>query len=105
MTVCPLQNSVESGRRIDDVTCTVKGNRPVNTQYRHLVLEAPEHVLDCKPGQFFQILCPVSADRQPYLRRPMSIYGYYPQKRELHFLYKVAGMGTSAMSTLTPSNC
>lgn len=78
----------------------VKSNVEVNGEYRHLVLDAPQKILNCKPGQFFHLLCPVSGGHQPYLRRPMSIYGYYPEKGELHFLYKVAGEGTRAMADL-----
>jgi dihydroorotate dehydrogenase electron transfer subunit len=81
----------------------VKSNTPVNGEYRLLVLDAPAYILDCKPGQFFHLLCPTTAGLQPYLRRPMSIYGYYPEKGELHFLYKVTGEGTAALATLQPN--
>lgn len=89
---------------IHDGDCTVKGNRPVNGEYRLLVLDAPPRLLDCEPGQFFHLLCPVAGDLHPYLRRPMSIYGYYPETAELHFLYKVTGEGTSAIATLNPGD-
>lgn len=79
---------------------TVKSNKPVNDEYRLLILSAPPEILDCQPGQFFHLLCPVGVKHQPYLRRPMSIYGYYPERGELHFLYKVTGEGTSALATL-----
>lgn len=85
---------------IQEVDCHVKSNDPVNGDYRLLILDAPISVLDCEPGQFFHLLCPVSSGLQPYLRRPMSIYGFYPNKRELHFLYKVTGEGTKAIATL-----
>lgn len=78
----------------------VKSNKPVNDEYRLLILSAPPEILDCQPGQFFHLLCPVGVKHQPYLRRPMSIYGYYPERGELHFLYKVTGEGTSALATL-----
>ena len=102
MTLSALKHSVDNDRTpsIYDVECTVKSNRPVNVQYRQLILDAPEQILNCEPGQFFHLLCPISGDYRPYLRRPMSIYGYYPEKKELHFLYKVIGSGTSAMSAL-----
>lgn len=83
---------------------TVKSNKPVNDEYRLLILSAPPEILDCQPGQFFHLLCPVSVKHQPYLRRPMSIYGYYPDLGELHFLYKVTGEGTSALATLESGN-
>ena len=86
---------------IHEVDCVVKSNDRVNDEYRLLVLDAPLKILDCAPGQFFHLLCPISGNLQPYLRRPMSIYGYYPDKGELHFLYKVTGEGTAAMATMT----
>jgi dihydroorotate dehydrogenase electron transfer subunit len=85
---------------LQDVACRVKSNQPVNSDYWQLILEAPAEILSCAPGQFFHLLCPVSQAQQPYLRRPMSIYGYYPEKGELHFLYKVTGTGTAAMAGL-----
>ncbi len=87
-------------KKIKMVDCTIKSNSPVNGEYRLLILDAPQEILDCQPGQFFHLLCPTAGKYQPYLRRPMSIYGSYPEKAELHFLYKVAGEGTSAMATL-----
>lgn len=83
-----------------EVETTVKSNTPVNGEYRLLTLDAPQCVLDCQPGQFFHILCPVTKTEQPYLRRPMSIYGYSAEKGELQFLYKVTGEGTRALATL-----
>ncbi|MEJ8472551.1 dihydroorotate dehydrogenase electron transfer subunit [Roseibium algae] len=95
---------IDFPKAIHEVECIIKSNSPVNGEYRLLVLDAPLKVLDCEPGQFFHLLCPVTGDLQPYLRRPMSIYGYYPDKGELHFLYKVAGEGTSAIATLRPGD-
>ena len=81
---------------VHDVECRVKSNHAVNGEYRQLILEAPDHTLDCEPGQFFHLLCPTTSELRPYLRRSMSIYGYYPDRSELHFVYKVTGEGTSA---------
>lgn len=90
--------------QVFEAATTVKSNIAVNGEYRHLVLEAPERILRCQPGQFFHLLCPVTDGDQPYLRRPMSIYGFYPERGELHFLYKVAGAGTRALSGLRPGD-
>src|SRR5690606_26551783 len=66
-----------------------------------LVLAAPREMLDlCRAGQFFNLLCPALGGETPYLRRPMSIYGFYPGRGELHFLYKVTGAGTRALAQL-----
>ena len=76
----------------------VRANEPVNGEYRKLVLAAPDDLLArCRAGQFFHLLCPQLGGEAPYLRRPMSIYGFYPERGELHFLYKVTGSGTRAL--------
>ena len=88
--------------RVFETVCTVRSNNPVAGDYRLLNLEAPPEILDCHPGQFFHLLCPVRAGYHPYLRRPMSIYGYDRGRGELLFLYKVVGDGTAAIGTLGP---
>lgn len=85
-----------------EVTCSVKSNTAINDEYFLLILDAPPEILDCRPGQFFHLLCPAKGGASPYLRRPMSIYGYFPEKGELHFLYKAVGEGTRAMAQLEP---
>lgn len=88
-----------------ELALAVKSNDPVNGEYHRLVLEAPEYLLArCQAGQFFHLLCPTANGETPYLRRPMSIYGFYPQQGELHFLYKLAGAGTRALASLTPGD-
>lgn len=90
--------------RAFEVETTVKTHAPVNREYRLLTLDAPAHVLDCRPGQFFHLLCPVTTADQPFLRRPMSIYGYSAEAGELLFLYKVTGEGTRALAGLRPGD-
>jgi dihydroorotate dehydrogenase electron transfer subunit len=86
--------------RVHETSLAVKANTPVNDEYRLLVLDAPRALLElCRPGQFFNLLCPQAGGETPYLR-PMSIYGFYPEAGELHFLYKVTGAGTRALATL-----
>ncbi|WP_244649058.1 hypothetical protein [Neoaquamicrobium sediminum] len=80
-------------------------NDPVNGEYMRLVLRAPTDLLEqCRAGQFFHLLCPAIGGETPYLRRPMSIYGFYPEREELHFLYKVTGEGTRALFHLGPGD-
>ena len=79
----------------------VRLNEPVNDAYRHLILAAPaELAASCHAGQFFHLLCPARGGERPYLRRPMSLYGFYPERGEIHFLYKVTGSGTRALRHL-----
>ena len=78
----------------------VIANEGVNAEYRHLVLACSELVATGAPGQFFQLLCPQPPGEQPFLRRPMSLYGTSPASRQLEFLYKVTGAGTRGLNTL-----
>lgn len=82
----------------------VVGNGAVNSEYRHLVLNCSAEAARAQPGQFFQLLCPYPQGEQPFLRRPMSIYGADPETRHLEFLYKVMGAGTRGLAMLEPGD-
>ncbi|MBZ0216250.1 MAG: dihydroorotate dehydrogenase electron transfer subunit [Fimbriimonadaceae bacterium] len=101
MTHLAPQIPADSGAsQFYEVNCTVESNDAINDEYYLLKLNAPPEILDCKPGQFFHLLCPTKGTKKPYLRRPMSIYGYFPDRGELHFLYKIVGDGTEAMAQM-----
>lgn len=72
----------------------------INSEYRHLVVAGSPLACAAKPGQFFQLLCPQSPGEQPFLRRPMSLYGADTNQGTIEFLYKVAGAGTRGLATL-----
>ena len=78
----------------------VVANTAVNGEYRHLVVDCSEVAASAQPGQFFQLLCPHPAGEQPFLRRPMSLYGADPVKRQVEFLYKVTGAGTRGLDLI-----
>lgn len=80
--------------------CNVVKNEYVNSDYIHIVLSDVAYKTPPKPGQFFHILCPPVGDYPTFLRRPMSIYRFDYDEKRLEFLYKVAGKGTRALSTL-----
>ncbi len=86
--------------RVATELATVVANDPVNAEYRHLVVACSETSAAGAPGQFFQLLCPQSGGEQPYLRRPMSIYGASIAEQRVEFLYKVTGAGTRGLDTL-----
>lgn len=87
---------------IRQATLPVLSNDAVNGEYRQLILRAPADLMArCRPGQFFHLLCPTgNGAAAPFLRRPMSIYAALPDREELHFLYKVAGLGTGTLAGL-----
>jgi dihydroorotate dehydrogenase electron transfer subunit len=72
----------------------------VNAEYRHLIVRGGETSTRAVPGQFFQLLCPQTGGEQPFLRRPMSLYAVDPQRRQVEFLFKIAGAGTRALASL-----
>lgn len=78
----------------------IVSHEAVNSEYRHLVLSCGPEAAAAMPGQFFQLLCPQPAGEQPFLRRPMSLYGADPVRRQVEFLYKVTGAGTRGLDTL-----
>ena len=81
--------------------CEVAEHRWVNDRYKYLRLHAPGPLARAtRAGQFYQLKCPVSDDLQPFLLRPMSVYGMGPAPDELEFLYNVTGLGTRAVSVL-----
>jgi dihydroorotate dehydrogenase electron transfer subunit len=80
----------------------VAANTAVNAEYRHLVVDCSGIAASAQPGQFFQLLCPHPTGEQPFLRRPMSLYGADPVKRQVEFLYKVAGAGTRGLDLIQP---
>ncbi|MEN3929934.1 dihydroorotate dehydrogenase electron transfer subunit [Microvirga sp. W0021] len=78
----------------------VVSNTAVNAEYRHMVVNCSDISASAVPGQFFQLLCPAPAGEHPFLRRPMSLYGVSPIKKQVEFLYKVTGAGTRGLATL-----
>ena len=78
----------------------VVANTAINGEYRHLVVDCSEVAAAAQPGQFFQLLCPHPVGEQPFLRRPMSLYGADPVKRQVEFLYKVTGAGTRGLDLI-----
>ncbi len=82
----------------------VVSNAALNREYRHLVIAAGPEAAAAMPGQFFQLLCPAPAGEQPYLRRPMSLYGADPVRGKVEFLYKVTGAGTRGLAQLEPGD-
>ena len=75
-------------------------NEHVAGEYWLMELAVPNGLSMAAPGQFYQMLCksPSMGEPMPFLRRPMSIYLFDPQRQRLEFLYKVTGSGTKALT-------
>jgi len=84
-------------------SCQVVEHSWVNARYKYLRLRCPAPLArDTAAGQFYQLACPVSGAEQPFLRRPMSVYGIGPEADRIEFLYHVKGVGTRALERLRP---
>lgn len=88
--------------RVASHRCRVTEHRWVNDRYCYLRLTADADLLGVtRPGQFYQLRCPTSGGvRQPFLLRPMSVYGVGPEAGTIEFLYNVSGLGTQALARL-----
>ena len=80
--------------------CPVISHDWVNSEYKHLVVEASPKALTVTPGQFFNLLCPSTDVGELFFRRPQSVYRVNKKRGRIEFLYKCVGRGTRGLSTL-----
>jgi dihydroorotate dehydrogenase electron transfer subunit len=79
--------------------CEIVEHRAVNSRYRYLRVRAQAPLAHItQAGQFYQLTCPVTTQHQPFLLRPMSVYGMGPDAGDIEFLYNVTGVGTRALA-------
>src|SRR6202161_120472 len=84
----------------EETLCPVVSQAWVNSEYKHLVVEASPKALAVKPGQFFNLLCPLPDVGELFFRRPQSVYRIDPTRGRIEFLYKCVGRGTRGLATL-----
>ncbi|WP_207004611.1 dihydroorotate dehydrogenase electron transfer subunit [Trinickia mobilis] len=94
---CGLENAAT----VASYRCKVAEHYWVNQRYKYIRLEADAPIARItKAGQFYQLKCPTTQEHEPFLLRPMSVYGAGPEDNRIEFLYNVTGVGTKAMATL-----
>src|SRR5271166_6585098 len=84
----------------EESLCPVVSHEWVNTEYKHLIVDASRKALEVKPGQFFNLLCPSPDEGELWLRRPQSVYRIDREHARIEFLYKCVGRGTYGLATL-----
>src|SRR3974390_1974953 len=89
-------------RTAEESLCPVIAHDWVNSEYKHLIVEASPKALAVKPGQFFNLLCPSPDEGELWLRRPQSVYRIDRAQARIEFLYKCVGRGTYGLATLKP---
>src|ERR1700726_89231 len=83
----------------EESLCPVVSHDWVNSEYKHLVVEASPKALSVTPGQFFNLLCPSPDVGELFFRRPQSIYRVSRRRGHIEFLYKGAGRGPRGLAT------
>ena len=84
----------------EESLCPVVSHTWVNSEYKHLVVEASPKALRANPGQFFNLLCPSPDAGELFFRRPQSVYRIERERGRIEFLYKCVGRGTRGLATL-----
>jgi dihydroorotate dehydrogenase electron transfer subunit len=84
----------------EEALCPVVSHEWVNSEYKHLVVEASAKALAVQAGQFFNLLCPSPDSGDLWLRRPQSVYRIDQTNGRIEFLYKCVGRGTRGLATL-----
>jgi dihydroorotate dehydrogenase electron transfer subunit len=84
----------------EETLCPVVSQASVNSEYKHLVVEASPKALAVRPGQFFNLLCPSPDVGELFFRRPQSVYRIDRKRGRIEFLYKCVGRGTRGLATL-----
>ncbi|WP_233838431.1 dihydroorotate dehydrogenase electron transfer subunit [Paraburkholderia sp. ZP32-5] len=93
--------SAENAATVASYRCKVAEHYWVNQRYKYLRLEADAPIASItKAGQFYQLKCPTTLEHEPFLLRPMSVYGAGPENNRIEFLYNVTGVGTKALASL-----
>src|SRR5580704_12399078 len=88
----------------EESLCPVVSHAWVNSEYKHLVVEASPKALAVNPGQFFNLLCPSPDAGELWLRRPQSVYRIDRANGRIEFLYKCVGRGTHGLATAKPGD-
>ncbi|HEU4358422.1 MAG TPA: dihydroorotate dehydrogenase electron transfer subunit, partial [Xanthobacteraceae bacterium] len=95
---------VEEHIPAEESLCPVVSHDWINSEYKHLVVDASPKALAVKPGQFFNLLCPSPDAAELWLRRPQSVYRVDRENRRIEFFYKCVGRGTFGLATLEPGD-
>jgi dihydroorotate dehydrogenase electron transfer subunit len=84
----------------EESLCPIVSHEWVNSEYKHMIVDASPKALAVKPGQFFNLLCPSPDTGELWLRRPQSVYRIDRPGGRIEFLYKCVGRGTRGLATL-----
>jgi len=78
-------------------------NEALSKDVYRMVVQSPQVVAACSPGQF--VMVRLNGTMDPLLRRPLSIAGADLSSGNLTLIYRVVGRGTQQMETLSVGAC
>ena len=76
----------------------VISNEFLGDRYYLIRIKCPEIARTIKEGQFLNVMCGNSND--PLLRRPFSIYRYFPEEGIIELAYLLKGKGTEIIKEM-----
>src|SRR5260370_38820656 len=82
----------------EESLCPVVSHDWINSEYKHLIVDASRKALDVKPGQFFNLLCPSPDEGELWLRRPQSVSRIDRAPGRIEFLYNCVGRGPHGLA-------
>ena len=95
-----VPSAAEAHIPAEEALCPIVSHDWVNSEYKHLVVDASPKALAVEPGQFFNLLCPSPDMGELWLRRPQSVYRIDRPGGRIEFLYKCVGRGTRGLAKL-----
>jgi dihydroorotate dehydrogenase electron transfer subunit len=69
--------------------------RDLNNQYFSMTFGPYSRADECRPGSFLHLRLPST---EIYFRRPMSVAGIDPRKKQVEIIFKIAGRGTTLLA-------
>ncbi|SFL68024.1 dihydroorotate dehydrogenase electron transfer subunit [Halanaerobium salsuginis] len=74
-------------------------NRLVGPKIYEIIIKADKLIEQPQPGQFFNLKVNKLKSKDPFLRRPFSVFDFNPVSQQLTFVYRVVGRGTEILSS------
>lgn len=85
-----------------DCTAVVLTNEFISDRYYKVRLKCDYIANNIKEGQF--VLLKTFDGNDPLLRRPFSVYRFFPEEGEVEFAYLLKGRGTELMTRIKPGD-
>jgi dihydroorotate dehydrogenase electron transfer subunit len=86
-----------AGASLSAASCTITGRRQLTGQTAVFRLDAPRLAAEARPGQFVHVQVPSGPGADPFLRRPFSLAGIWPDSGQVELVIEAVRRGTAAL--------